>query len=223
MKRSTWSLCAVALLAGCRVDSDRDARALEGIRNELVAMGEADQRYRDVEAIMKMPRDERRAFMRAGQKADLEHRQYLKQVIARHGWPTRELVGKEAAHAAFLIVQHADQDPAFQASCLPVLEKAARRGEIPLSQLAYLTDRVRVKQGRPQLYGTQYPVKKDAKGAAIVDAKGRATYQLPIVEDIERLDERRRRAGLEPWIEYERSMAASQGREAVDRPRSAKR
>ena len=186
-------------------------------------MAKADQRYRDVESIMKMPREKKRAFMEAGSEADRRHTARLKEIVSRHGWPTRALVGEEAAHAAFLLVQHADHDPAFQVHCLPMLEDAASRGEIPRSQLAFLTDRVRVKQGSPQLYGTQYAVATDESGGARVGRNGRPTYLLPVVEDIDKLDQRRRAAGLKPWAEYERRMAASQGREPAARPRTVQR
>lgn len=45
-------------------------------------------------------------------------------------------------------------------------------------------------------------------------------YELPLVEDIEWLDERRAAVGLGPWLHYERQMAEQQGREPARAPRS---
>ena len=58
-------------------------------------------------------------------------------------------------HAAWLLVQDADRDPAFQRSCLGLITEAARHGEATPAELAYLTDRVLLAEGQPQEYGTQ--------------------------------------------------------------------
>lgn len=217
-------------MGGCRPCAPCDApgqRSLASVRHhelallreELIRRGAEDQRVREVD-VEAMSGDERRSFFAEVQRVDRDNASWLKQVVDRWGWPGRSLVGNEAAHAAWLIVQHADSDPEFQASCLPMLEAAARRGEVEASVVAFLTDRVCVRQGRPQVYGTQYSVRQDANGRAVVNGEGRIEYLVPLVEDVARLDERRAAVGLGPWIEYERSMAHSQGRPLVDTPRS---
>jgi len=45
----------------------------------------------------------------------------LGQLIAVHGWPDETLAGKDGAEAAWLIVQHAIGEPAFQREMLGVL------------------------------------------------------------------------------------------------------
>ncbi len=54
----------------------------------------------------------------------------LKAIIRRHGWPTAARVGQDGVRAAFLLVQHADHDLAFQRACLPQVQAAAARGEL---------------------------------------------------------------------------------------------
>jgi hypothetical protein len=88
-------------------------------------------------------------------QADGENLPWLKAVIAEHGWPGASLVGTDGAHAAWLLVQHADDDPAFQRQCLDLLTVAVEAGEATGQQLAYLTDRVLLAEGRQQEYGTQ--------------------------------------------------------------------
>ena len=61
-----------------------------------------------------------------------------------------------AADAAWLMAQHAIHDPEFQRECLGLLEAAVWQGEASPRNLAYLTDRVLVHEGRPQRYGTQF-------------------------------------------------------------------
>lgn len=116
---------------------------------------------------------------------------WLKGVVSVRGWPTRAAVGDEALTAAFLLVQHADHDPAFQARMLPLLERAHAAGEIDGGPVALLTDRVAKAQGRPQRYGSQATIRD---GRVIIDP----------IEDSARVDERRARMGLPPLADYVR-------------------
>jgi len=77
----------------------------------------------------------------------------LKEIVAEHGWPGHRLVGEAAAHAAWLLAQHAPAD--FQEQCLPTLEDAVGRADASRRDLAYLMDRVLMHRGQPQIYGTQ--------------------------------------------------------------------
>lgn len=119
-------------------------------------------------------------------QTDRENREWLKAVVERDGWPGRTLVGTDGAHAAWLLVQHADMD--FQRDCLRRMQECPA-GEVAKIDLAYLTDRVRLGEGRPQIYGTQVEIKN-----------GR--WQPKEVEDAENLDRRRKEVGLPPIAEY---------------------
>lgn len=113
---------------------------------------------------------------------------WLKGIIAERGWPTASAVGEEGAHDAWLLVQHADRDPAFQREVLALMEAAVAEGEASGSDFAYLTDRVRVAAGEAQVYGTQIkvvegePVPLEMEDAAGVDAR-RAAVGLPPLAD----------------------------------------
>jgi hypothetical protein len=123
-------------------------------------------------------------------RVDVANTDRLRAIIAEHGWPGRMLVGDEGAEAAWLIAQHADHQLDFQREALALLERAVNDGDAPASHLAYLTDRVRMNEGRPQLFGTQ--VADITKGVA---------SPWPI-EDEEHVDQRRANAGLEPLADY---------------------
>jgi hypothetical protein len=127
------------------------------------------------------------------EQVDRDNTRFLKTVIAEHGWPGRDLAGDDGSLAAWLFAQHADRDVAFQRRSLDLLRKAAAEGPAELSHVAYLTDRVRVAGGRPQLYGTQYH-----------EPDGR--LQPRPIEDPDRLDRRRARMGLGPHAEYDQHM-----------------
>lgn len=121
----------------------------------------------------------------------------LKEIIAEHGWPGASLVESDGACAAFLIAQHADADPEFQRRCLELMQKAPP-GEVSPGDIAYLTDRVRVNSGQPQLYGTQFWIQDGS------------LVPRPI-ENPDELDARREEAGLIPMSEYVEHMRSHDG------------
>lgn len=105
----------------------------------------------------------------------------LKEVVARHGWPSFALVGEDGAHAAWLLVQHADLDPAFQKECLAKMQPLVERAQASGIDYAYLSDRVAVAERRPQRYGTQFDERREPRAIedeANVDAR-RAALGMP--------------------------------------------
>jgi hypothetical protein len=139
------------------------------VRAELAATGELFQTY-------------------APRMAEVHGRnaRALESFIEEHGWPGKSLVGDDGAQAAWLVLQHAIGEPALQRKCLPVLRDAAARGETEPAHAAYLEDRIRFFERRPQRYGTQLDW----------DDQGRLTPWL--LEDPDNVDEHRRSVGLEP-------------------------
>ena len=116
---------------------------------------------------------------------DKQNTEYLEKIVDEDGWPTISKVGDEASQAAWLLVQHADHKPDFQAKCLELL-KTLPDTEVRAANIAYLEDRVRVAQGRPQLYGTQFYKEGDK-------------FAPRQIEDEGRLEERRAAMGLETF------------------------
>lgn len=120
---------------------------------------------------------------------DAENRAWLKTVVAEVGWPGRSMAGEDGAHAAWLLAQHADRDPAFQRTCLDLLSEAVTRGEATLADLAFLTDRVLLAEGKPQEYGTQL--------------LGRQEGWAPLnLRDPDNVDERRADMSLGPLSDH---------------------
>lgn len=174
---------------GCNGDVDED------LRRELLARGEEDQRIRRLAAAQADP-DTGLLPDGLGEQwlsIDDDNTRWLADLAASKGWPGRTLVGDEAAAAAWLLAQHADQDPVQQRAFLGFLRGAVTQGEASATHLAYLEDRVRVNAGQPQLYGTQFT------------GTGETIGPCPI-EDLGQLDERRAQAGLEPFADYEARM-----------------
>ena len=143
-------------------------------------------------------RAEETNFEEWDESVDIANTERMKQIIEEVGWPTVSKVGQEAANKAWLLVQHADHDPAFQEMCLGLMEESAE-GEVDKGDMAYLIDRVRVNTGREQLYGTQFGDNESGE------------YGVRPVENIEELNQRREEVGLEPFEDYERHMLDSYG------------
>src|ERR1700752_5198900 len=87
------------------------------------------------------------------QAIDTANTEWMRAIVKRYGWPTPNLVGRDGAEAAFFIVQHAEL--AFQKEMLPLVEKAYRNSELHGQSYALLLDRVRVGEGKTQIYGIQ--------------------------------------------------------------------
>lgn len=123
------------------------------------------------------------------EEVDSQNTEAMKEIVDEHGWPGYSLVGKEGARLAWLLVQHADKDVDFQEKCLDLFKKAVEKGDAPKKNLAYLTDRVRLNRGKPQIFGTQCQVSKQG-------------IVLRPVEDEDNLNARRLEYGLESVEDY---------------------
>ncbi len=168
-------------------------------RAELLEIREADQepRIRLVRLLDRYdhhpPDSLYRPLAREVQRTDSLNLIRLDALVERYGWPKQTEVGTWAATAAFLVVQHAPLEAQLRYE--PVLRASVEKGEAKPEGLALLTDRIRVRQGRPQLYGSQ----------TRTDPETGARSFHPI-EDEANLDTRRAAVGMEPMAEYARRM-----------------
>lgn len=80
---------------------------------------------------------------------------WMKTVVAKHGWPAIGKVGAQASSSAWMLVQHADDDPVFQLRMLRLMEPLAAKGEVSPQNYALLYDRVMLQMVGTQRYGTQ--------------------------------------------------------------------
>lgn len=121
--------------------------------------------------------------------SDSVNTQRIEAIIAEHGYPGKALVGDAQAGTAFLVIQHADL--AVQEKYLPIISKAADEGEVRWSSVALLVDRVRMRKGEKQIYGSQLNTDQ---------ATGKPFF-API-ENPHKIDSVRATVGLGPLQEY---------------------
>lgn len=169
------------------------AQINEPLKNELLQMRETDQagRMKIQEARREHGFDspEVEALWEAQQKIDETNLRQLEEIVATYGWPGESLVGREAAMAAFLIIQHADHGT--QLEYLPLVKRAVEDEELEGQALAMLQDRILVREGKKQIYGTQ--LRRD---------EGSGELELFSIKDRENVDARRAELGMRPLAEY---------------------
>jgi hypothetical protein len=130
----------------------------------------------------------------AAQKADRKNTGMLKAIVEKKGWPSISLVGEQAASNAWLLVQHADNDPAFQLKSLRLMEPLAAKGDVSKSNYAYLYDRITLQLSGKQRFGTQF------------GGCDGPEYKLRPLEHEAQLDRLRKEHDLEPISDYRKSM-----------------
>lgn len=174
-----------ALLERARRERARDEAGLDrALVDELKARAARDQAAR-----RRMSADPRDAAGEEAARIDRDNTAWLSTLLEQQGWPGYDRVGREGSQAVWLLAQHADHDRAFQERALAMLATAVEQGQASGAHLAYLTDRVRVAQGKRQVYGTQFQ-----------RINGRV-HPRPIA-DADGVDARRMRYGLPTLAEY---------------------
>ena len=132
---------------------------------------------------------------------DAESGAFIKQALDAYDWIDIERFGAAASHRAWLLVQHADTDVAFQSMALSRMEPYLATGGVSKSNYAYLWDRVAVNEGRMQRYGTQ-------PSSSCVDGK----VELAPTEDPGNLDARRADMELGPAADHIAQMSLTRCR-----------
>jgi hypothetical protein len=112
----------------------------------------------------------------------------VEEVLAKYGWLSGDEVGENGNDALFLVIQHAYLKT--QEKYLPMMREAVKKGNARPSTLAMLEDRILLRQGKKQIYGSQ--ITSDKNGNQVVRP----------IENPDQVDQRRAAVGLEPLADY---------------------
>lgn len=123
-------------------------------------------------------------------RIDAESAEAIQKIVDEFGWLGSDILGVQANETLFLGIQHVD-DLVVQEKYLPLLEQAVKQRKAEPWQLAFLTDRILMNQGKKQRYGTQL----------ILSNKEYGPYIVPL-ENPDQVDELRAQLGLEPLSDY---------------------
>ncbi len=151
----------------------------------------------EIEAMFAKDQEMRNTFQETKQwnsAIDDHNTKRAEEIIAKIGWPTISKVGEKASGHFWFLIQHADSHPDFQRKCLALI-KTLPKEEIKKDEIAYLEDRVRCAEGKPQVYGTQFWTNSNT-----------GKYEARPIEDREHVEERRAEMGMRPFTEYEKVM-----------------
>jgi hypothetical protein len=118
-----------------------------------------------------------------------------KRIIAKYGYPGYSLVSESGSNKFWAIVQHCDDDVAFQQKVLLLMNKEVKRHNASGENYAYLKDRVLVNLGQKQLYGTQ----------GIRNPQTHKWEPLPI-SDLANVEIRRKQMGLISLKDYKKEI-----------------
>lgn len=113
----------------------------------------------------------------------------VKKILDERGWPGKDIIGKRGNMTLFLVIQHADLE--VQEKYLPMIKEAVKKENIRPSSLALLEDRIAIRKGSKQIYGSQ--IGRDADTG---------TYYIYPLQDPDHVDKRRAEVGLGPLQDY---------------------
>ena len=148
------------------------------IQNELNAIFERDQYIRKS--------DDSAQFRTMIDSINLSK---VEALITKYGWPGKSFVGVKGNYTVWLVIQHAELET--QEKYLPLFEKSVADSESRAIDLAYLKDRVLMRQNKNQIYGTQVWM-NSATGL----------QEFWPIEDEKNVNARRASLGMSPIEEY---------------------
>lgn len=167
------------------------------LQKELLDIYTEDQGIRgDFMKIYKDPNSDKKKIDSIGKlmrKKDSINLIKIIKILDEKGWVGKDVVGAQANQTLFLVIQHSDLK--YQQKYLPMMREAVKKGNANPGNLAYLEDRVALREGRRQIYGSQ-------------SSKNKMTNKLHIspMIDPDNVDKRRAEVGLGTMAEYAAKM-----------------
>lgn len=152
-----------------------------------------DQKYRkqlgDIEEEYGHDSDEMRAHVQIIIEKDSINLIKVTRILDERGWLGADVIGDQGNSALFLVIQHADLET--QEKYLPMMREAVKDGRASSRSLALLEDRVALRKGEKQIYGSQIGRDKETG----------EYYVLPLL-DPDNVDQRREEVGLGSLGDY---------------------
>lgn len=159
----------------------------------LEAIYQDDQTYRqqvgEVEKKYGRESDEMKAHWKLISEKDSVNLIKVKKILDERGWLGPKIIGNEGNSTLFLVIQHADLET--QEKYLPMMREAVSTENAKASSLALLEDRVALRKGQKQIYGSQ--IGRDQETGEY--------YVLPLI-DPDNVDQRRAKVGLGTIQDY---------------------
>ncbi len=123
-------------------------------------------------------------------RVDTDNTAWIRATITDVGWIDAARFGRQASSTAFLIVQHSG-DLELMVTALPLIEADVKAGLSDGGGFALLHDRLALRLGGKQRYGSQ-----------LGSSRGDDTLYISPLEDRESVDELRATMGMQPLADY---------------------
>ncbi len=163
------------------------------LQAELLAILEEDQKYRvqmgETQKKFGPNSKEMNDLWKIANQKDSINLIKVKKILDEKGWVGKDKVGAQANSALFLVIQHSDLET--QKKYLPMMKEAVTKGNASPGSLALLIDRIEIREGRKQIYGSQIGINQS----------NNTYYVLPLT-DPDNVDKRRTEVGLDPISNY---------------------
>ncbi|MBW2937558.1 hypothetical protein KXJ69_05540 [Aureisphaera sp. CAU 1614] len=108
----------------------------------------------------------------------------VKNILEKHGWPTKDMIGERGNWTICNVIQHSDNDVRIQ--YLPLMKQAVKDKKLEPRFLVRAEDRIATERGDLQIYGGQMKYYPETK-----------SFNLWPVYDPENIDKRRTEIGLD--------------------------
>lgn len=163
------------------------------LQTELLTILDEDQKYRmemnEIQKKFGQDSKEMKELWKITHQKDSINLLKIKKILDEKGWVGKDKVGAQANSALFLVIQHSDLET--QKKYLPMMKEAVTKGNANPSSLALLIDRIEIREGRKQIYGSQIGTNPTSK----------TQYVLPLI-DPDNVDKRRTEVGLGSISDY---------------------
>lgn len=183
-----FSVLFILVLPFCALAQNSYSR----IRDELLALEKIDQDAR-IKCTSFGADEQVKCLAEISKSIDEPNTKRLTEIFDQIGFPNTAKVGKEGFQAFMIVLQHAPTDELRVRSLKPITA-AFKNKETPPMAYANFIDRLRLHQGKKQLYGSGF----DFKDGKMV---------MSPTDDPRNLEKRRKRIGLPPLAEYTKVMA----------------
>ncbi len=136
-----------------------------------------------------------------------KHLKIIDEILKEIREPRISILGHNGALTVWIIVQHADHDPGLQKYYLRLFKKLYEKDpdDTYKEGIAYLEDRILIKEKGQQLYGTQF---KDS-------ALSKNTLEPYTILNHLSLEKRRKKMGLLPMNDYIKELKQIYGKEVI--------
>ena len=182
------------------------------LKQELDSMYVLDQKYRhlmfqaskpatadSLTRVLGVSRDDLPGVLwRLQNEVDQSNLVRAEEIIQKHGYPGKSLVGSPTNQAVWYIIQHSGENSGKIKQYFPLMQKASQKGELESTLVAMMEDRLLMHEGKEQIYGTQgrcEQVPQLADGAKTQDC-----FIWPI-KDPANVNKRRKEVGFDSTVE----------------------